>query len=169
MPAVSGSDPASRPASHVSFHLAQYNIGRLWHPLDAPESAEFVCALDPINLLAESSPGFVWRLKDAEGQSSSYVPVEGIDDPLMIVNYSIWEDLDSLRHFVVKSGHVTYLRRRREWFEPSDEPTTVCWWIPAGAIPSVDEAHRHLVALRELGPTQEGWPLTAPQPLPSAG
>ena len=35
---------------------------------------EFVDALDEINALAESSPGFVWRLKDeATGLSSSYV------------------------------------------------------------------------------------------------
>ena len=45
-------------------HLAQLNIGRLRAPIDAPETAEFKNALDSINALAESSPGFVWRLTE---------------------------------------------------------------------------------------------------------
>lgn len=49
------------PATH---HLAQLNIGRLHASIDSPEIAEFANALDTINALAESSPGFVWRLKD---------------------------------------------------------------------------------------------------------
>lgn len=151
----------------MEHHLAQYNVARIREPLDHPDSGEFQRALDPINMVAERSPGFVWRLKDDDGQSSSYVSVQGIDDPLTIVNYSIWEDLDSLRHFIYKSGHTSYLRRRREWFEPSEVATTVCWWIRADSVPPVDEAHRRLVHLRAEGPSDEGWPLNDPRPAPS--
>jgi len=150
------------------FHLAQYNIGRIRRPLDHPDVAEFIAALGPINTLAEVSPGFVWRLTDEDGQSSSYVEVDGIDDPLLIVNYSIWNDLDSLKHFIHKSGHIAYLRRRLEWFEHNDEATSVAWWIPAGTIPEVSEAHRRLLHLREHGPTATGWPLTKPRPTPGS-
>jgi hypothetical protein len=146
----------------VRYHLAQYNIGRLHEPLDHAATEEFVRALDPINQLAESSPGFVWRLKDEDGGSSSYVAVEGIDDPLLVVNYSIWTDLESLRHFMYKSGHASYLRRRTEWFEPADELTAICWWIPVGSIPDVDEAQRRLLKVRSNGPSDRGWPLTRP-------
>jgi hypothetical protein len=148
------------------FHLAQYNIGRIRRPLDHPDVAEFIAALGPINALAEISPGFVWRLKDENGQSSSYVKVDGIDDPLLVVNYSIWTDLDSLKDFVHKTGHIAYLRRRREWFEHSEEATSVAWWAPAGTIPEVSEAHRRLLHLREHGPTATSWPLTKPWPAP---
>ncbi len=148
------------------FHLAQYNVGRIRSPLDHPNVAEFIAALDPINALAEASPGFVWRLTGEDGQSSSYVEVDGIDDPLLIVNYSIWNDLDSLKHFIHRSGHMAYLRRRLEWFEHSEEATSVAWWIPAATIPEVSEAHRRLIHLRELGPTATGWPLTKPWPRP---
>ncbi|MGI9646270.1 MAG: DUF3291 domain-containing protein [Ilumatobacteraceae bacterium] len=48
----------------MTFHLAQLNLGRLHQPLEHPDSAEFVRALGPVNALAESSPGFVWRLTD---------------------------------------------------------------------------------------------------------
>ena len=150
------------------FHLAQYNIGRTRRPLDHPDVAEFIAALDTINAIAEASPGFVWRLTDEDGQSSSDVKVEGIDDPLLVVNYSIWTDLDSLLHFVHKSGHIGYLRRRREWFEHSDEATSVAWWTPAGTVPDVTEAHQRLLHLRENGPTATGWPLTKPRPMPES-
>ena len=52
------------------FHLAQCNIARLTAPIDAPETADFVAALDPINALAEASPGFVWRLQDDSGNAT---------------------------------------------------------------------------------------------------
>ena len=147
-------------------HLAQCNIGRVRKPLDDPDLIEFVSALDPINAIAESTPGFVWRLKADDGQSSSYVDIPGSDDPLLIINFSIWEDIDSLKHFMHKTGHVAYLRRRTEWFQPSEHPTSAAWWIRAGTVPSVGEAFRRVILLQTDGPTQEAWPLTKPWPKP---
>ena len=146
--------------------LAEFNIARLSHSLDDAQTAEFVAALEPINAIAEATPGFVWRLQDDDGQSSSYVRLPGMDDPLVIVNYSIWADLDSLQHFVNRSGHASYLRRRREWFEPADGPSTVCWWIPAGTIPDVSDAYGRLLHLRDNGRSENGWPLNKPMDAP---
>jgi hypothetical protein len=143
-------------------HVAQLNIGRLHHPLDAEESAEFDRAIGPINSLAEATPGFVWRLVDDDGRSSSHVRLPGVDDQLTIVNMSVWADLESLRHFVHRSGHAMYLRRRREWFERSAEATSVCWWIEAGTEPDLADGHRRLLHLREHGPSPTGWPLSDP-------
>lgn len=148
-------------------HLAQLNVGRVHRPLDHPDLAEFVASLEPINAIAEASPGFVWRLTDDDGQSSSYVEIPGNDDPLLIVNYSIWEDVASLNHFVNKSGHVAYLRRRREWFEKIAEATSVAWWVPAGEIPSVPEAFERLRHMREHGPTEHAFGLAKPWPKPA--
>lgn len=145
-----------------AHHLAEFNIARLIRPLDDPETVEFVAALEPINAIAAATPGFVWRLRDDEGQSSSYVTLPEIDDPLVIVNYSIWDDVESLQHFVNKSGHASYLRRRRDWFEPSDGPSTVCWWIPADTIPSLADAYDRLLHLRANGPSETGWLLSKP-------
>lgn len=49
------------------MHLAQVNIGRIFGPMDSPVMAEFKANLDPINELAEATPGFVWRLKSDSG------------------------------------------------------------------------------------------------------
>lgn len=123
-------------------------------------------ALDPINAIAEATPGFVWRLTDDGGQSSSYVELPGNDDPLLIINYSIWKDLESLKHFIHKSGHMAYLRRRREWFESLEAPTSVMWWIPRGEVPTVSEANDRLLHLQEVGPSERAWTLAHSFPTP---
>jgi len=46
----------------MAYHLAQINIGRLVAPLDDPQIADFVAALEPVNALADNAPGFVCRL-----------------------------------------------------------------------------------------------------------
>lgn len=151
----------------MRHHLAQCNVGRVVKPLEHPDMAEFVAALEPINAIAESSPGFVWRLKDDYGLSSSYVDIPGNDDPLLIINYSIWLDVDSLEHFMHRSGHVAYLRRRREWFEKSDVPTSAAWWVPVGSEPDVGDAYRRVVHLQQQGASEWAFPINAPCPQPA--
>jgi heme-degrading monooxygenase HmoA len=147
------------------FHFAELNIARLHRRLDEPENAEFVAALDAVNLIAERTPGFVWRLQGEGGASSSYVTA--YDDPLLIVNLTVWEDVESLRHFTNKSGHGAYLRRRREWFEAPTQPHMVCWWSPVGALPTVADATRRLELLRVDGPSADGFLFTDPLPTPA--
>lgn len=127
---------------------------------------EFVSSLDPINSIAEATPGFVWRLEDDDGGSSSYVDIPGNDDPLLIINYSIWEDVDSLKHFMHKSGHVAYLRRRGEWFEKSELPMSVAWWVEQDTIPGVDVAYRKVLQLQREGPSESAFTVAKPWPKP---
>jgi hypothetical protein len=144
--------------------LAELNVARLHHPLDHPATAEFTAALDDINALADASPGFVWRLKDeATGLSSSYVRAG--DDPLFIVNLSVWETPEQLHHFVYRTAHTPYLRRRREWFEKMDV-FLACWWVPAGHVPTVDEAMARLDRLRQDGPSDDVFTLRDVRPAP---
>jgi Domain of unknown function (DUF3291) len=110
---------------------------------------DFKAALDPVNALADRAPGFVWRLQTDEGNATAIRP---FDDDQMIVNMSAWESIDALASFVYRSDHISVMRRRREWFERI-LVFMVLWWIPAGHIPSVDEALARLEHLREHGPT----------------
>ena len=68
----------------VDHHLAELNVARLREPLDHADTAEFVRVLEPINAVAEATPGFIWRLTDDDGSSSSYVELPGNDDPLPV-------------------------------------------------------------------------------------
>jgi len=132
------------------FELAQVNIGRLSAPVESPQIAEFVAALDPINRLADLSPGFVWRLQTAEGNATA---IHSFDDELIISNMSVWESIEALRAFVYTTAHTGIMRRRREWFETYVTSYMALWWVPAGHRPTIEEAKERLAALDRDGPT----------------
>jgi len=101
------------------MHLAQINIGRLIAPIDDPRIAGFVAQLDPVNKLADESPGFVWRL---QSQSGNATDIGYNDDPSIMVNMSVWESLEALKGYVYGSRHVGVFRDRQKWFQKMDLP-----------------------------------------------
>ena len=147
----------------AGWHLAQLNIARLAAPLDHPSMAGFVQLLEPVNAAADHSPGFVWRLQTEEGDATA---IRAFDDDRLLVNLSVWESIDALHAFTYRGDHLGPMRRRREWFEASDGPATVLWWIEEGRIPSVAEAKARVELLIEAGPTQEAFTFrtTFPEP-----
>lgn len=148
----------------MRFHLAQANIGRFRAPIESPVMEGFRTQLDPINALADRSPGFVWRLQTEDGNATAIRPYES--DDLMAINMSVWESLESLQQFVYRSGHVAPLRDRKQWFQPIDGPILVLWWIPAGQIPTVSDAQDRLAYLEEHGPTPHAFTFRTPFPAP---
>jgi hypothetical protein len=137
--------------SGIDWHLAQVNIGRLRAPIDDPLVADFVAALDCINALADRAPGFVWRLQTEDGNATAIRP--DADDDLLAINLSVWESVEALADYAYRSEHVTFMRRRREWFERMTGSYLALWWIPAGTIPTVPEAMDRIAHLDEQGPT----------------
>jgi hypothetical protein len=136
------------------MHLALFNIARLRAPMDDPQIDDFRNNLDPINALAEESPGFVWRLQDESGNATNITPYP---DPMVITNMAVWESIDELADFTYRSGHLDFLRRRRDFFEPPEEAILVLWWVPEGHTPSMDEAMARLAHLRAHGPTPHAF------------
>ncbi|HET7585868.1 MAG TPA: DUF3291 domain-containing protein [Gemmatimonadaceae bacterium] len=147
-----------------SYELAQLNIAVMKEPLDSPKMADFVANLDRINALAESSPGFVWRLKTDEGNSTALRPL-GEDT---LVNMSVWRDVASLNAYVYQSAHVEIMRRRKEWFERMREAWVVLWWVPRGQRPTESEAIAKLEHLRAIGPTKDAFTFRRAFPPPDA-
>jgi hypothetical protein len=134
-----------------NVHLAQINIGRMKGPLDGPAMAGFMARLEDLNALADGSDGFVWRLQGDAGNNTYLRPYE---DERIIVNMSVWESIDQLRAYVYGSAHAEILKQRRDWFEKFEGAMVALWWIPAGHIPTVDDAKRRLASLEQHGPTQ---------------
>ncbi|CAK1805475.1 DUF3291 domain-containing protein [Vibrio crassostreae] len=130
--------------------LAQLNIALAKYPLDAPEIKEFVDNLELVNGIAESSEGFVWRLKDESGDATN---IQAFDDPNMIVNMSVWDSVDSLKDFMFRTHHRDFMRRKGDWFHRLPEDTYVLWWIEEDHIPTLEEAIERLEHLREIGDT----------------
>ncbi len=137
----------------------QLNIARLTQPIDHPATADFVEALEPINALAERSPGFVWRL---QGEGNDATDLRANPDPDVIVNLSVWETPQSLTDFVFRSAHTPFLRRRTEWFTPMGVPQVVAFWVDEGQRPTIDEAMARLEFLTEHGPSPYAFSVTRP-------
>jgi hypothetical protein len=138
----------------MTFHLAQVNIARAKAAMDTPVMADFVAALDRVNAMADDSPGFVWRLQSDTGNATDIV---AFDDPLIIINMSLWETIDDLFEFTYRSSHSAIMAQRRNWFDKLDSPHMALWWVPAGTIPDVLQAREKLDLLARLGPTSAAF------------
>jgi hypothetical protein len=132
-------------------HLAQLNVARLRYGEGDPRVKDFFDNIARINALAERMPGFVWRLKDDDGAS--------VPDPMMLINMSVWENIEALEKFVWQTAHQHVYRRKTEWMEKPATPYLVMWWIREGHVPSLAEGRERLARLTEEGPSEYafGW------------
>jgi heme-degrading monooxygenase HmoA len=155
----------------MEFVLAQVNIGRLLAPLDSPQIAGFMAALDPVNALADGAPGFVWRLQTEDGNATAVRAFEWdqAGSAGVILNMSVWESVEALAAFVYSEQHRQVLRRRREWFERMEEAYLALWWIPRGQVPTTEDAEDRIRHLRARGPTARAFTLRVHFPPPGDG
>jgi len=130
-------------------HLVQLNLAKPRFALDDPRMQEFMEALGRINELGKAAPGFVWILEDESGNATA---IHAFDDPSILINLTVWESIETLKNFTYKSEHVQYLRRRHEWFERL-APYLALWWVPAGHIPTIEEAKERFAYLESHGDT----------------
>lgn len=149
----------------AAFQLAQMNIARFRTSIDDPAMSDFMEMLDPLNHQAEASPGFVWRLTD-EG-SNNATSIAFYDDPLLLVNMSVWQDLQSLRDYVYRAGHAAMMKRREEWADALETPYIVLWWVPLGHRPTIAEGDERLRWLHERGPTADAFTFGRSFPAPT--
>ena len=144
----------------TQWHLAQVNIGRARGAITDPVMQGFVARLEEINALAEQAPGFVWRLQTEDGNATAFRPYA--DDNSILINLSVWTDLNSLRDYVFRSLHAEVMRRRREWFERFDGVYAALWWVPAGHRPSLEEAVARIAHLEAHGATPFAFSFVQP-------
>jgi hypothetical protein len=140
-------------------HLAELNIGRLIAPTDDPRVADFMNNLDRINGLGKRMPGFVWMMEGSGEPGTGNTENNIGDDPQMVVNMTVWQDVASLEQFVWNTVHKQFYDRRAEWFEVMKMQDLVMWWVPAGHQPTLAEALERLDHLRVNGDSDHafGW------------
>jgi Domain of unknown function (DUF3291) len=158
------SEPPKFP-NQTRVHLAQINVALMKAPLNAPIMAEFAAALDEVNAIADQSAGFVWRLQTATGNATA---ISVYPDPNMLVNVSVWENIDSLKTYVYKSLHGDFFVRRRQWFEKLQSEHFAMWWIPAGHLPTAEEGKSKLEYLSFHGDSPEAFTFAQPYPSPNS-
>jgi hypothetical protein len=133
------------------YNIAQVNIARMNAPtINDPIMADFVAQLDTINMLAETSKGFVWRLKEESGNATE-LSFNG--DPRIIVNMSVWESIDDLVNFTYKTLHREVLSQRSKWFEKMGSHFQTLWYVSKPNFPTVEDARFRLEHLQKEGPT----------------
>ncbi|SIN61708.1 protein of unknown function [Parasphingorhabdus marina DSM 22363] len=138
------------------YHLAQVNVANFRRPKDDPVNKDFVDALEKVNAAADAAPGFVWRLQGENGNALD-IPAGSSVDPNLVVNLSVWKDVESLRNFVYRQmDHVAVLKRREEWFD-STVSRMALWWIPEGHRPDPAEAIARVRFLEKYGPKTKAF------------
>lgn len=138
------------------YYLAQANIARFKAPLDSPVMKEFVDFLEPVNRFAEESKGFVWRLKDDEGRSASYIE-SPFNDEMMAVNISLWENVEDFKEFVYGSVHSYFLKNKKKWFDLGGTSQFVMWWLPKGTFPTLEMAKEKLAFYEKNGSSSKAF------------
>jgi len=136
----------------LTSHLAQANVARMRGPLEDDVMAGFAARLEPLNALADESPGFVWRYQTDAGDATE---VRVFNDELILFNMSVWESIEALENFVYISNHIEALQKKAEWFERASRASLALWWIEAGHLPSVEEAKERFDILWSDGPNAE--------------
>ena len=145
------------------YHLAQINIALAKASMEDPLMSTFVERLEEINKLADGSPGFVWRLQTESGDATAIHPY---NDDRIIVNMSVWESPEQLKNYVYKSAHSDVMRQRKTWFEKFDKMYYAMWWIPAGHIPTIDEAKERLEHIQKYGESKFSFSFAKLYPVP---
>jgi len=133
----------------VGWHIAQINVASFRAPRQSPVNAAFEAALDVVNATAEASPGFVWRML-GEGEN-----VYGtlFADPHITIYMTVWQTIVHLTAFDYRNQiHRSVMRRRREGFVELPAYLAL-WWIPAGALPTLNEGKAKLDLIARIGPS----------------
>jgi len=134
------------------MHLAELNIGKLRYAQGDPRAAEFFDNLDRVNGIAERMEGFVWRLKDEGSDNATAFRIN--DDPMVISNLSVWENVEALEKYVYQTVHTGFYRKREGWFEKPAAPHFVMWWVEEGHRPDLREAAERLANLTQHGSSE---------------
>lgn len=132
-----------------TYHLAQVNIAKGLAPLGDPIMQDFLNNVDHINALADNSKGFVWRFKDEDKDEALSV----FKEDNLLVNISVWEDLESLFNYIYHSGHIEVFKRKNEWFSKVKMKHMAFWYVPEDHKPTLKEAKIRLDYLNSHGET----------------
>ena len=133
----------------TTFHLAQVNIAKRLAPMDDPIMQDFFDNLDKINAIADVSNGFIWRLKDEDKDEAAAV----FQDDSLIINMSVWTDIDSLFNYTYNSGHIEVFKRKKEWFSKMKMLHMAFWYVPEGCEPTFQDAKDRLDYINRFGDT----------------
>jgi hypothetical protein len=150
--------------------LAFMTVGILRAPVRDAQVKGFVDRIEGVYDAADSSDGFHARsIRDVGTWLHSWGPVTlpscfppPPDESQIAMTLSLWSDLESVAAFAYHGPHGEALGKRRDWFEKSDLPVYVAWWVPAEHQIDWDEGKARLDHLHANGPTAFAFSFAKP-------
>lgn len=119
--------------------------------IDSEEMSGFVNNLERINAIADKAEGFIWRLT---GEEDNATAIQVFEDNYLIINMSVWKDIESLFNYVYHSGHLEVYKRKKEWFHHMEDMHMAFWHIEEGHIPTPQEAKDRLEYINKHGESE---------------
>jgi len=133
------------------MYLCQFNLAWMKFPFDDPRFDSFKTWLNALHALAEKSPGFV-RRHQGEKDRGGFIQPYPDTEPLVMGNFSVWADYESLRDYVFTDGHLEIMKSKRDWFHPpAGRPYSVMWWTKDHAGETLYTAKGRIEYLRSFG------------------
>ena len=132
-----------------TLHLAEVNIAKRLAPMDDPIMQDFVNNVDKMNAIADAAEGFIWRMKDEDKELGAKI----FQDDELLINMSVWKDLESLFNYTYKSRHIEVFKRKKEWFSKMKMMHMAFWYVPEGYEPTFQDAKDRLDYLNMYGDT----------------
>ncbi|GAB1332379.1 DUF3291 domain-containing protein [Streptomyces sennicomposti] len=152
-------------------HLALYTFGSLKAPLadPAPLVREFHDSPGDVYGHIGRYPGYIAHAEPAEGEGGTHfdlgwgewgeftVPAwydkgRTPETIALAATLSVWSDLRPAFGAVHTGPHRVALNRRHDWFERTEHPSHVCWWVADGVTPTWREGVSRLEHLHASGP-----------------
>ena len=123
----------------MPYKLAFMTVGILREPVGHEQVQGFVDRVPSVYQSADESHGFHARsIRDLGTYLHSWGEVklptcypQPMPNERIAATLSLWADLESVAAFSYHGPHGEALTKRRIWFEKSDLPGYVAWWVEA--------------------------------------
>ncbi|MFF3447843.1 DUF3291 domain-containing protein [Streptomyces sp. NPDC002667] len=157
-------------------HLALYTFGVLKSPLVDPArlTREFYDMGEAVYRNISQHPGYIARAEAAGGDRGLlfeadwgawgefavpawYDKGRTVETTALAATLSLWTDLGSASDAVYTGPHREALSRRNDWFERTEHPNYVLWWVSEGVTPTWQDGVSGLEHLNDHGPAPHAF------------
>lgn len=156
--------------------LALYTFGVLTSPLadPAPLTREFHDSAEPVYQQISQHPGYLAHAEVADGGTGSHFDLDWrawgefavphwygkgrtVDDIALAATLSLWTDLRSACDAIYTGLHRAALNRRYDWFDRTEHPSHVVWWVSEEVTPTWQDGVTRMEHLHEHGSTPHAF------------
>ncbi|MET7639278.1 DUF3291 domain-containing protein [Streptomyces sp. NPDC005438] len=156
--------------------LALYTFGVLTSPLadPAPLPREFHDRAGAVYRTISEHPGYLAHAVAADSEGGTYFDVDWgawgefavpawydkgrtAETVALAASLSLWTGPRPAAEAIYTGPHREALNRRHDWFERTEHPSHVFWWVPEDVTPTWQDGVAQLERLHDDGPTPRAF------------